>query len=526
MIKKFTIGALAMVFSCGVINVAAQETVNADAVQKIRKEGLENSKVMDIAFQITDVIGPRLANSPGIKKGRDWAVKYFTDLGLKNAKQETWGDFGKGWSVERYYAATTAPFYRPIIGYPKAWTPGTNGPVKSEVILIKADTVTDLAPYKGKLAGKIVVIESVMVQPLKNSYTPDVVRHTDEKLAEMAAAQPAAAGQARPGGRGGNNQMAMMMRMRQNRAAINDVLQQEKVGLILTYARGSYGTFFTSNGASYAVDAKPVAPELEISAEDFLHILRLLRAGQKVEVEAEVKTTFYADDAKGYNVIAEIPGTDKKLKDEIVMLGAHFDSWHSGTGATDNAAGSIVMIEVMRILKAIDFKPKRTIRIALWDAEEQGLHGSRGYVKKHFADPTKMELLPEHSKLSAYYNLDNGTGAVRGIYLQGNAGAREIFQAWLNPFADLGAKTVTINNTGGTDHQAYDAVGLPGFQFIQDPMDYNTRTHHTNQDTYDRLVEDDLKKSATIIASFVYHTSERAEKIPRKELPKPVAPRN
>lgn len=521
MIKRFTIGALAIAFF---FSAFAQEPVNNEAIQKIRKEGLENSKVMDIAFQITDVIGPRLANSPGIKRGRDWAVKYFNELGLKNAKQESWGDFGKGWSVEKYYAATTAPFYRPIIGYPKAWTPGTNGPIKSDVVLIKADTVTDLEKYKGKLTGKIVVIESVMVQPLKNSYTPDVTRYTDEKLAEMAAAEPAAPRQGRPAGN--NNQMAMMMRMRQNRAAINELLLQEKVGLILTYARGNYGTFFTSNGASYAVDAKPVAPELEVSAEDFLHILRLLRAGQKVEVEAEVKTTFYPQDVKGYNVIAEIPGTDKKLKDEIVMLGGHFDSWHSGTGATDNAAGSIVMIEVMRILKAIDFKPKRTIRIALWDAEEQGLHGSRGYVKQHFADPTKMELLPEHGKLSAYYNLDNGTGAVRGIYLQGNAGAKDIFQAWLNPFADLGAKTVTINNTGGTDHQAYDAVGLPGFQFIQDPMDYNTRTHHTNQDTYDRLVEDDLKKSATIIASFVYHTSERAEKIPRKELPKPVAPRN
>ncbi len=522
MIKRFTIALLTLATA---FNVMAQEPVNTEAIQKIRKEGLENSKVMEHAFQLTDVIGPRLANSPGIKRGRDWAVKYLTELGLKNVKQEYWGDFGKGWSVEKYYAATTTPFYRPIIGYPKAWTPGTNGPVKSEVILIKADTVTDLAKYKGQLAGKIVVIESVMVQPLKNAYTPDVVRHTDEKLEEMANAKPAEARTGRPAGGRGGNQMAMMMRMRQNRAAINEMLVEEKVGLILTYARGNYGTFFTSNGASYALDAKPVAPELEVSAEDFLHILRLLRAGQKVEVEAEVKTTFY-DDPKGYNVIAEIPGTDKKLKEEIVMIGGHFDSWHSGTGATDNAAGSIAMIEAMRILKAIDFKPKRTIRIALWDAEEQGLHGSRGYVKNHFGDRATMKLLPEHSKLSAYYNLDNGTGAIRGIYLQENAAARDIFQAWLNPFADLGAKTVTISNTGGTDHQSYDAVGLPGFQFIQDPMDYNTRTHHTNQDTYDRLVEDDLKKSATIIASFVYHTSERAEKIPRKELPKPVEPRN
>jgi carboxypeptidase Q len=524
MIKRFTIALLTVATT---FSAFAQEPVNTEAIQKIRKEGLDNSKVMEHAFQLTDVIGPRLANSPGIKKGREWAVKYLTEIGLKNVKQEYWGDFGKGWSVEKYYAATTTPFYRPIIGYPKAWTPGTNGPIKSEVILVKADTVTDLAAYKGKLAGKIVIIESVTYQPLKNSTTLDVVRHSDEKLEEMANAKPAEPRVGRPaGGRGGNNQMAMMMRMRQNRAAINEVLLEEKVGLILSKSsRGSYGTFFTSNGASYALDAKPVSPELEVAQEDFLHMLRLLRNGQKVEVEAEVKTTFY-NDPKGYNVVAEIPGTDKKLKDEVVMIGGHFDSWHSGTGATDNAAGAAIMMEVMRILKAIDFAPKRTIRIALWDAEEQGLHGSRGYVKNHYGDRNTMKLLPAHSKLSAYYNLDNGGGAVRGIYLQENTAVKDIFQAWLNPFADLGAKTVTVGNTGGTDHLSYDALGLPGFQFIQDPMDYSSRTHHSNQDTYDRLVEDDLKKSATIIASFVYHTSERAEKIPRKELPKPAEPRN
>ena len=339
--------------------------------------------------------------------------------------------------------------------------------------------------------------------------------------AELPSAQggrPAAAGNA-------NNQRAMMMRMMSVRASIDSMLLAEKIGLKLTYARGSYGTFFTSNGASYKLDAPKVNPELEVSSEDYLHILRLLRGGQKVEIEAEVKTTFYDKDPKGYNVIAEIPGTDPKLKSEIVMLGGHYDSWHSGTGATDNAAGSTVMIEAMRILKAIDFKPKRTIRIALWSSEEQGLFGSRGYVKEHFADPADMKPKAEHEKLSAYYNLDNGTGTIRGIYLQGNTAVKDIFQAYLNPFADLGAKTVTVGNTGGTDHQAFDGVGLPGFQFIQDPMDYNTRTHHSNMDTFDRLVEDDLKKSATIVASFVYHTSERAEKLPRKEMPKPQPPR-
>lgn len=537
MMKKFTFSALAIGLC---FSAFAQEPVNTAIVQKIRTEGLEKSKAMDIAFHITDVSGPRLSNSPGLKRAQDWAVKYMKEMGLKNVHLEAWGDFGKGWQVDKFYAATTLPYYHAIIASPKAWTPGTNGLIKSEVVLIKADTVTDLAKYKGKLAGKIVILDQGA--PIRSNDKPELLRSTDEQLAEMAAAQPQAPGAGgrpqRPAG-AGNDQRAMMMRQFAIRAALDSMLLAEKIGLKLTLARGSYGTFFTSNGASYKLDAKPVSPELEVAGEDYLHILRLLRGGEKVEMEADIKTSFYDKDPKGYNVIGEIPGTDPKLKDEIVMLGGHYDSWHSGTGATDNAAGSAVMIEAMRILKAIDFKPKRTIRIALWSSEEQGLFGSRGYVAEHFGTPAsparpatattpetpakELVLKPEHEKLSAYYNLDNGTGTIRGVYLQGNAAVRDIFQSWLTPFADLGAKTITINNTGGTDHQSYDAMGLPGFQFIQDPMDYNTRTHHSNMDTYDRLVEDDLKKSATIVASFVYHTSERAEKLPRKEMPKPVS---
>lgn len=504
MIRKITLFASLTAIS---FNVIAQDQPDLRAIQKIRKEGLENSKVMDIAFQITDVSGPRLSNSPGLKRAQDWAVKQFTEWGLKNVRLESWGKFGKGWQVDKYYAATTVPYYHPIIASPKAWTPGTSGPIRSEVILIKADTVTDLDKYKGKLAGKIVMFDQMTIQPLQNTYKPDAVRHPDSILHKMAQASPDA-----PRSRisNNNNMLAQTLRLRAVRAAISAMLTEEKVGLVLTYARGSYGTFFTSNGASYALDANPVSPELEVSSEDFLHILRLLRAGQPVQIEAEVKTSFYDQDPDGYNVIAEIPGTDRKLKDEVVMIGGHYDSWHSATGATDNAAGATVMIEVMRILKAIDFKPKRTIRIALWSSEEQGLFGSKGYVAKHSSE-----------KISAYYNLDNGTGTVRGIYLQGNEAVRPVFTSWLAPFEDLGAKTITINNTGGTDHLSFDAVGIPGFQFIQDPMDYNTRTHHSNQDTFDRLVEDDLKKSATIIASFVYHTSQRAAPIPRKPLAKP-----
>jgi carboxypeptidase Q len=521
MMKKLTLTTLTLGF---VLSAFSQEKVNMDIVQRIRKEGLENSKVMDIAFQITDVAGPRLSNSPGLKRAQDWAVKQFTEWGLKNVHLESWGKFGKGWQIDKYYAATTLPYYHAIIASPKAWTPGTNGPIKSEVILIKADTITDLTKYKGKLAGKIVMFDQTTLQPLQNTYKPDAVRHTDSVLTKMEQATLQTQRPQRPAGN--NNMMAQMLKMRETRAAMTTMLLEEKVGLILTYARGSYGTFFTSNGASYALDAKPVSPELEVSSEDYLHILRLLRAGNPVEMEADIKTSFYDEDPGGYNVIAEIPGTDKKLKDEVVMIGGHYDSWHSATGATDNAAGSAVMMEAMRILKNINFKPKRTIRIALWSSEEQGLFGSRGYVTKHYGDPKTMVLTPDQKKISAYYNLDNGTGAIRGIYLQGNEAAGPVFKEWLTPFSDIGAKTVTISNTGGTDHQAFDAVGIPGFQFIQDPMDYNTRTHHSNEDTYDRLVEEDLKRSATIVASFVYNTSERTQQIPRKELPKvPETPR-
>jgi carboxypeptidase Q len=286
-----------------------------------------------------------------------------------------------------------------------------------------------------------------------------------------------------------------------------------------------HGTYFTSNGASYAPDARPVLPEMEMSAEHYGRIMRLLEAGKEVEIELESKTSF-TDDLTGYNVVAEIPGTDKKLKEEVVMLGAHLDSWHAATGATDNAAGSAVMMEAMRILQAIGVKPRRTIRIALWGSEEQGLFGSKNYVKKHFGDPQTMKMTPAHAKFAGYFNVDNGTGKIRGVYLQGNEAVRPIFEAWLKPFHDMGAKTLTIQNTGGTDHLSFDALGLPGFQFIQDPVDYDTRTHHTNMDTYERLQEEDLKQAAVIVAAFVYHTAMRNEKLPRKVLPDAKAQAN
>jgi carboxypeptidase Q len=501
------------------LSAAAQEVIDQAAVQKIREEGLNHSQVMKTAFYLTDVAGPRLSGSPGLKNAQNWAVKELQSYGFVNAKLEPWGKFGKGWQVNKNYAAITVPYYHAIIAIPKAWTSSTKGPVKGDIVLVKVDTLTDLAKYKGQLAGKIVVMDAAT--PVVRSKTPDFSRYTDEELTKMAAATPQPAGGRGPR-QGGNPQMATFMAARAKaaamRGAISAFFQNENVSLILSQARGTDGTVFTTNGASYADTAKAALPELETSGEDFNRIVRLLRAGQKVQMEADVQTQFYTNDLQGYNVVAEIPGTDKKLKEQVVMIGGHFDSWHGGTGATDNAAGSAVMMEAMRILKATGFKPKRTIRIALWSSEEQGLFGSRGYVAAHFGK--KDSLKAEQSKVSAYYNLDNGTGKIRGVYLQGNAAVGPIFQSYLEPFKDLGATTVTISNTGGTDHQSFDAVNIPGFQFIQDGMDYNTRTHHSNQDTYDRLVEDDLKQASTIVASFVYHTAQRAEMLPRKEAPK------
>jgi carboxypeptidase Q len=514
---------LKLLFSCllsaGIsAQLFAQETVDPAMVQKIREEGLNHSKVMETAFYLTDVSGPRLAGSPGLKRAQNWAVEQLKTWGIANAKLESWGKFGKGWEVQKNYAAITVPYYHAIIAIPKAWTPGTGGLIKGDVMVVKADSAADLEKYKGKLAGKIVIFDT---KPLtERTFKSDAARYTDEELDKMEKATMAPARQ-RTAFDPNSPQFAAMRKLRAFRTSLGTFLQAEKVALVLSQARGTDGTVFTTNGASYADTAKAVAPELETSSEDFQRILRLVNAGKPVQLEADIKTQFFTDDLQGYDVVGEIPGTDKKLKDQVVMIGGHLDSWHAATGATDNAAGSAVMLEAMRILKAIGFKPKRTIRIALWSSEEQGLFGSRGYVLNHFGDPKTMELKPEQAKLSAYYNLDNGTGKIRGIYLQGDSAAGPIFKSYLEPFKDLGATTVTISNTGGTDHQSFDAVGIPGFQFIQDAIDYGSRTHHSNQDTYDRLIEDDLKQAATIIASFVYNTSQRAEMIPRKELPKP-----
>jgi hypothetical protein len=496
----------------------AQDTPDPAMTARIRDEGLNHSQVMDIAFHLTDVSGPRLAGSPGLKRAQDWAVSTLKEWGLKNVVREPWGKFGKGWEVQKNYVAMTTPYYHALIGIPTAWTPGTNGEIKTEVMYVKIDSMPDLAKYQGKLKGKIIITDAR--PPAEQNFSkPEASRYTDDALAQMAKATlppPRTGGPGRRGpfGAGGN---------RITPQQLTDFEMAEGVALVLAQARSGStdGTVFTTNGANHSDTAKATLPKLETSVEDYQRVLRLVKAGIQVKMEADIKTKFFDKDLQGYNVIGEIPGTDPTLKPQVVMLGAHLDSWHGATGGTDNAAGSAVMLEAIRILKTIGVKPRRTIRIGLWSSEEEGDLGSAGYVKNHFADRSTMQLKPEQSLISAYYNIDNGTGKIRGIYQQANEKVGPIFAAWFVPFHDLGATTTTILNTTSTDHESFDNVGIPGFQFIQDDIDYEPRTWHSNQDTYDKIIPDDMKQMATIVASFVYNTAQRDEMIPRKPLPAP-----
>lgn len=503
-----TLLCLMVLFSAIPAEAYQGEPVDYEAVYKIKDEGLNNSEVMDIAWNLTEGTGPRLSSSPGLFRAYEWSSNKLKEWGLENVEVRPWGEFGKGWEVKKSYLAMTAPYYQPLIGIPKAWTPGTNGLIKTNVVYVNIEKDEDFAQYKGQLKGKVVLLPTTA--EATTTFEADATRRSDDDLANM---EKEGVGSRRGGW---SAERIAEYRKRQNlRRRAYAFFKSEGAALVLNTRRGAHGTFFTSNGASYKVDAPEVLPEMEISVEHYNHMIRLMERGVPVEIEVDTKTEFQTDDTKGYNVIAEIPGSDPDLKDEVVMLGAHLDSWFASTGATDNAAGVAVMMEVMRILKATGMKPKRTIRVALWSSEEQGLFGSRNYVKNTFMT-RENQPNEEHGNVSAYYNMDNGTGAVRGVYLQGNEMVRPIFKAWLEPFHGLGAKTLTIRNTGGTDHLAFDGVGIPGFQFIQDGIDYGTRTHHSNMDTYERLIPEDLMKNSVIIASFVLHTANRAEKLPRK----------
>jgi carboxypeptidase Q len=502
------------VFICMLLPVyllAQQEPVNQEMIQKIRSAAFQQSQVPFIAHYLTDVSGPRLTNAPGYRQAAKWAVETMRQWGLKNAALEPWGEFGRGWSVSHSYAALKTPYYQPLIAYPRAWTAGTKGPVKGRVIILDSLTVSAVERLGDSLKGKIVLLHARDTL-LKPAFEAFATRYADSELDTLPDKYM-----------GTREEMLHYLPIfKKQREAKRRLATKGALALLSLRGTGRDGTLMNVDGqAGYNKDYALPLPEMVIAAEDLLRIRRLMKSSGNVSLELDIRCQWYTDDLKGYNVVAEIPGADKDLKDQVVMLGGHLDSWHSATGATDNAAGCVVMMEAVRILRALGVQPRRTIRIALWGGEEQGLLGSFGYVKKHFGDPADMQLRPEQKKVSAYFNLDNGSGKIRGVFLQNNEAVRPIFSSWLQPFADLGATGVTSSNTGSTDHIAFDAVGIPGFQFIQDPLEYETRTHHSNMDTYDHLEMEDLKQAAAVVAAFVYNAAMRDEMIPRKPLPAP-----
>lgn len=490
--------------------MSQSENVDLGMIYKIKQEGLKNSSMEDLAFWFTDYMGPRLTGSANGARANEVAKKKMEELGFQNVRIEEARDFSRGgWDNVKTYAAMTAPYYANFACNPVAWTGSTNGTVKSEVILMDIKSESDIEKYKGKVSGKIVLMPSTATYEV--SYEPLASRYTEAELKDLSMASSASQARRAP------MDITAMMAQRALRTKISDFLKTEGAAVILN----SSGFFNVprSTGANYTSGTKEPIAELNLPIEAHGRMERLIRNKVPVEMEVEI-TNKFSSAPKIYNVIGEIPGTDKLLKDEVVLLGGHLDSWHGSTGAADNASGCIVMIEAARILKNLDVAPRRTIRVALWGGEEQGLNGSRGYVEKYLVDPTTKARKDGFDKFAAYFNMDNGTGKYRGIYIQENELVRPIFEEWLKPFADMGASTVTIRNTSGTDHLSFDAVGLPGFQFIQDEIEYD-RGYHTVMDTYERLVMADLKQNAVITAAFVYNAAMRNSKLPGKPAMKP-----
>ncbi len=493
-----------------VVILAQEEKLYPDVIRQIKEEGLQHSQVADIAHYLTDVSGPRLTNSPGYLRASQWAVTTFQQWHLSNATRESWGEFGKGWEMNVCNVSLQAPYYHPIIAYPYGWSYGTKGTVKADVVAVSYADSNRIRSNGQFLKGKIVMLIDTSMY-LRGGFQPDAMRYADSDLAKMKDNFWVTREELEP-----------FIGMIQLQKRFLSLLEEKGAQVIITNDKdGNNGTVHADRMESYQASAVYTIPKLVCSAEDFYLMERLLKGGTPVSLEVNIKTRFTEDDLNGYNVVAEIPGTDKKLKDELVIMGGHLDSWYSGTGATDNGAGCAVMMEAIRILKTLNLPVKRTIRIVLWGAEEQGLIGSLNYVRNHFGDPVTEELKNGQEKVSAYYNLDNGSGKIRGIFLQENKAVRPIFEQWLKPFADMGVTAIKNGNTGETDHYTFDRIGIPGFQFIQDPLEYLSRTHHTNMDVYDHLSIDDLKQAAVVVASVVYHTAMRDDRLPRKPLPKP-----
>ncbi|HXE52805.1 MAG TPA: M20/M25/M40 family metallo-hydrolase, partial [Tepidisphaeraceae bacterium] len=509
-----------------------------------------------------------------------WTRDRLESWGLVNAHAEEWGTFGRGWELKRYSAQIVEPYTIVLNGWPKAWSPGLDKPLTADVVYVDAKNDAELAKYKGKLKGAVVLVGPA--RELQPRFDPLAVRVSDSDLLGLANAAPTSVsppGQARaataserramfagtPAGRALLNRSTTGPTTRRSgrfgqfafAGRILSFAAKEGAALIVTPStQGDGGTIFVAQASipnqqpgnrggprPWSVDCPDIPPQVELAVEDYNRLVRMTQQGVKLKMAADLQVQYHTEDLNAYNTIAEIPGTD--LADEIVMVGGHLDSWQSATGATDNGAGVVAAMEAVRIIKTLNLHPRRTIRVALWTGEEEGLLGSRAYVKKHFGyypdaqspydrvpggarrsessttRPTSRPSRPlvreaEYEKLSVYFNLDNGAGKIRGVYLQGNEAARPIFRKWIAPFADLGAATLTASNTGSTDHVSFDAVGLPAFQFIQDGLEYFSRTHHSNEDVVDRVPADDLKQCATIMAAFVYDAAMMDERFPRK----------
>ena len=519
----------------------ATESLDLTMYQHIRQEGLTHSHVMDYASGLMDGIGPRLTGSPNLKRANEWTRDQLTAMGCSNAHLEDWGEFGMGWRQLNTWVRMSAPDTAVFIAQALPWSPASHGPVSGSAVWVDAKEEKDLDKYKGKLAGKIVFFGAMRdVKPVEK---PLFVRHDDADLKKLTD-YPVRVGEREEF----FQEFIKRLAFREKAGAF---FAAEHAAAIVVPSRdgrdngGSGGTIFDDGGSgmgwfTYQREHAEALPIVVMAIESYGRVYRLLKANVPVTVEMDVETEFTGDHEHGFDTIAEIPGTDPKLKDEVVMVGGHLDSWASATGATDNGAGTVVALEVMRIFNALHVQPRRTIRIGLWTGEEQGEFGSYGYVKQHFgyvplstapdqitlpeflrkpAGP--VQLQPEQQKISGYFNVDNGSGKIRGIYLQENAAISPIFEQWMRPLSDLGVGTITMRNTGGTDHEAFDSVDIPGFQFIQDMLDYGSRTHHSNMDTYERLQPEDLAQAATVEAIFVYNTAMRDQMLPRKPLPHP-----
>ncbi len=580
MLRRKILGAFllyAFLLPTGTFAQTAVYTAPKDVIDKIKDEGMNRSQVMQTLSYLTNVIGARLTGSANLKRANEWTRDTMTKWGMVNGHLEAWGPFGRGWQLNHFSAQVSSPYSFPVIAYPKAWSPGisinyapavpisnpkkkgavSQAPAPStvltaDVVYLDAKTPAELEKNKGQIKGKIVMMSDI--REIKADFTGYGSRLSEKELLDMAnSPDPATVQRGGPGGNPANMQ-ARLQRFVDGAKRAKFVIDEGAAMVVDNSFNGTGGTVFVQQ-ASVAADipANPLdfftqkrlqpwdkeaeakmVPQMTMAVEDYNRVVRMIQAGEKVQMTVDLSVKYLDDDPMAYNTVAEIPGTDPTLKDELVMLGGHMDSWHSGTGATDNGAGVAVAMEAARILMASGLKPRRTIRVALWSGEEQGLFGSSNYVKQHFGemkgggnifgipDPnaTKPELVKgtDYDKLSAYYNLDNGTGKIRGVYLQGNSSVWPIFRTWLAPFGEMGATTLTMQNTGGTDHLSFDRIGLPGFQFIQDVIEYDSRTHHSNQDVYDRIQADDMKQAATIMAAFVYQTAMMDEKMPRKAM--------